>query len=486
MRGRATNSTRFDVAQAFAEKNRKGGKFCFPSPQSSLKVAALLGTFCIFLKKSISVSIFGLGYVGSVAAGCLAKRGCRVIGVDPYQEKVDRINAGFAPIHEPGLDPLLQEGISAKLLHATTSAKEAVADSDVSIICVGTPCDESGALDLKYVEAVTAEIASALAENPKPLHRIIFRSTMLPGSARKVAEAHLASLIDTGKVEVYFFPEFLRQGAAVKDYDEPSLSVVGAYSDSREIDPEIAVLFETETEVVDLETAELLKYACNAFHAAKVSFANEIGRIGKGLGIDSRKVMQLLTLDTRLNISPSYLRPGNPFGGSCLPKDVSALNVLAAKLGVEVPTMKSLLTSNDDHREHLRKLVNDHGVENVTFVGFAFKHDTDDLRGSALLQLAADLIADGRKVNIYDPLLNPETMIGASKQFVDERLPQLTSLMVPTLEEALGESGLVLASNNCVPNEELAAALGTGHHLIDVSGWHGLADIGGSYEGICW
>ena len=433
-----------------------------------------------------SVSIFGLGYVGCVAVGCLAKRGCSVIGVDPYEQKVSSINAGRAPFHEPGLDELLRTGLEAGLVRATGNAEEAVAQSDISIICVGTPGDDGGALDLRYVEAVTREIAAAIGRQEKGLHRLVYRSTMLPGSTRRIANDHLSDLIAAGRVEVFFFPEFLRQGAAVSDYDEPSLSVVGVAGEAVEIPPEMAVLFEPGTAVVSLETAELLKYACNAFHAAKVSFANEIGRIGKALGIDSREVMDLLVRDRRLNISPGYLKPGNPFGGSCLPKDVSALGILAAKLGVRVPTLDSFIPSNDLHREHLRDLVRATGASKVVFVGFAFKSHTDDLRGSSLLRLAADLLTDGRDVRIFDPLLDPDKMIGSSLAAVEDILPSLKSLMVPELKDALADGGVVLASNRCVPTGELRALLRDDHHVIDVTGWEELGDSGTGYEGICW
>lgn len=433
-----------------------------------------------------SVSIFGLGYVGCVAAGCLANRDCRVIGVDPYEQKVASINAGRAPFHEPGLDDLLQKALEEGRLKATTDGEEAVRESTISIICVGTPSDQAGALDLSYVELVTKEIAAAIEKSGKKHHRIVYRSTMLPGSTRRIIDEFLTELISAGRVEVFFYPEFLRQGSAVKDYNDPSLSVVGSAGEGTKIAEEMGVLFESETAVVGLETAELLKYACNAFHAAKVSFANEIGRIGKAIGIDSREVMSLLVRDTRLNISPSYLRPGNPFGGSCLPKDVSALAILAAKLGVNAPTLGSLIPSNDLHREHLRELVSAHDSQDVIFVGFAFKDHTDDLRGSSLLRLAADLIADGRVVRIYDPLLDPEKMIGSSLAAVEDILPSLPELMVPELGEALGAGGVVLASNRCLPTAELQAALSADHHVIDVTGWTDLDGEGIKYEGICW
>lgn len=433
-----------------------------------------------------SVSIFGLGYVGCVAAGCLANRGCRIIGVDPCGQKVDCVNEGRAPFHEPGLDELIRHGLAAGRIRATTAAAEAVRDSEISIICVGTPGDPSGALDLRFVESVTSEIAAAIEHHGKACHRVVYRSTMLPGSTRRISGERLGALLAAGRVEVYFFPEFLRQGAAVEDYDDPSLSVVGAAQDGAAIPPEMALLFEAETAVVGFETAELLKYACNAFHAAKVSFANEIGRIGKALGIDSRQVMDLLVRDRRLNISPSYLRPGNPFGGSCLPKDVSALAIMAAQLGVRVPTLDSLLASNHLHREHLRALVTARDPAEVIFIGFTFKGGTDDLRGSALLQLAADLLADGRNVRIHDPLLDPATMVGSSLAAMEHILPALPTLMAPTLAGALGEQGVVLVSNKCVPTAGLRAALRAGHHVIDVTGWPGLDGLAAGYEGICW
>jgi GDP-mannose 6-dehydrogenase len=429
-----------------------------------------------------SISIFGLGYVGSVAAGCLNSQGCKVIGVDVHPEKVARINAGKAPIHEPGLDPLLAAGIAEGRLHATSNVAAAVEASDVSIICVGTPSDATGALNLDYVETVSAQIRDAIGT--KPRHRVVFRSTMLPGSTRRLAEKHFRDLIEAGRVDVFFFPEFLRQGAAVNDYLEPSLSVLGAYHEGQSIDG-IEALFPPETERVDLETAELLKYSCNAFHAAKVAFANEIGRIGKGLGLDSRRVMELLCRDTRLNISPSYLRPGNPFGGSCLPKDVSALNVLAASLGVSAPTLGSLLPSNHAHLDHLRALVGNDPTTEIAIVGLAFKHDTDDLRGSALLTLAAELLRAGHPVRIFDPYLKADALIGASRVLVEQQLPSLGELMCPTVGETLGERGIVLASNRCVPVESLAPHLTAAHRLIDVTGWTELAHLPG-YEGICW
>lgn len=433
-----------------------------------------------------TISIFGLGYVGCVAAACLARRGCRVIGVEPIQQKIDIINAGRAPFHEPGLDALMREGLDHGSIRATDQVAEAVAATETSIICVGTPSDDSGALDLRYVESVTRQIREQVEKQAKPRHRFIYRSTMLPGSTRRLAREELGDLVDDGRAEVYFYPEFLRQGSAVKDYGEPSLSVLGALEGADSIDPAMAVLFEEETEIVDLETAELLKYACNAFHALKVSFANEIGRVGKGIGIDSRKVMELLVRDRRLNISPSYLRPGNPFGGSCLPKDVSALTIMAEKLGARVPTLDSLMTSNTLHREHLRQLALSHGEREIVFVGFAFKDRTDDLRGSSLLQLAADLIADGIEVRIFDPLLDPEGMVGSSRAAMEGILPSLPERLSPTLEEALGERGVVLASNRCVETGDLCRALKDRHHVIDVTGWSGLEAAAGGYEGICW
>ncbi len=430
------------------------------------------------------ISVFGLGYVGSVTAACLASRGCPVIGVDVHPRKVELINSGRAPIAEPGLDELMAKHHEAGLISATTDAALAIRETEVSLVCVGTPSTASGDLDLTYVEAVTRQIADALSQS-EGSHALIYRSTMLPGSTRRFAEKYLSDLIETGRVSVYFFPEFLRQGTAIEDFRNPSLSAVGTYAADGSVKP-IQGIVDEGTGVTDLETAELLKYACNAFHAVKVSFANEIGRIGKAAGIDSSQVMELLCADERLNISPYYLRPGNPFGGSCLPKDVSALRLFARSHNVAASTLNSLLESNQEHLEHLISIVERTGKRSVALLGLAFKAGTDDLRGSALVELAAALLLKGFQVRIFDPAVAPENLLGANERFANLRLPLLDTLLTENLEEAVASAEVLVVSKRCAEIEALAKWVTPDHHVIDVNGWRNLGTLPSQYQGLCW
>jgi GDP-mannose 6-dehydrogenase len=432
------------------------------------------------------ISIFGLGYVGSVTAASLAERGCSVIGCDVSPGKVDQINAGKAPIGEPGLDELLQAQWTAGRIRATPEVDEAVRESDISVVCVGTPSAPSGALDLRYVETVSAQLGAAIRRKGTP-HSVVYRSTMLPGSTRRLAAAHLGE--GENPPAVYFLPEFLRQGSALADFRNPSLSVIGVLAPGQSVAP-VAAMLDEATEIVAVESAELLKYSCNAFHAMKVVFANEIGRIGKELGIDSSEVMGALCRDTRLNISPYYLKPGTPFGGSCLPKDVAALVHHSRKLGVSVPMLDSLMESNRRHLEAVLERIEGRGRKGVLLLGLAFKEGTDDLRGSAMLELAAQLMLRGYEVKIFDPAVSPANLIGANRVFADARLPDLASLMIedPTSLLADGEPRTIVVSKECIALEELGPLLRDypGHHLIDVNGWRALKGVTASYEGVCW
>ncbi len=437
------------------------------------------------MEASPSISVFGLGYVGSVTAACLAERGCRVIGCDVQAAKVEQIRAGEAPISEPGLEALIRTQLDAGRIDATTDAGAAVAGSEVSLVCVGTPSTASGGLDLRFVEAVAGEIAAGIREK-EGRHAVVFRSTMLPGSTRRLANDHFGDLIESGMVDVFFYPELLRQGSALADFREPSLSAIGTFQEGNPTDS-IAAILDPDTEAMPLESAELLKYACNAFHATKVSFANEIGRIGKALGIDSTTVMAQLCRDERLNISPYYLRPGTPFGGSCLPKDVSALSLQARALNVAAPTLDSLLDSNRRHLESLIERVESAGAREVLLIGLAFKAGTDDLRGSAMLELAASLLIKDYTVRIFDPDVAPRNLIGANQRFAAAKLPALETLLVHDLESALAASRQTLVvSKACADLAVLARGLGPSHHVIDVNGWPGLAEVAPSYEGLCW
>ncbi|MBX3742213.1 MAG: UDP-glucose/GDP-mannose dehydrogenase family protein [Akkermansiaceae bacterium] len=435
-------------------------------------------------KEQLSISVFGLGYVGSVVAALLASRGHKVIGVDVIQSKIDAMNAGEATFHEPGLAELTAEAHRLGRLHATTSTAEAINVTDISLVCVGTPSTAAGSLDLSFVEEATCNIAAAIRGKSTP-HHLIYRSTMLPGSTRGLVDTHLKDLVAEQRLQVLFYPEFLRQGSAVSDMVEPSLSVVGSYDRNDDISP-LRRIFDACTEQTDLESAELIKYACNAFHAAKIAFANEIGRIGKGIGIDAVNIMRVVCQDTRLNISPYYLRPGTPFGGSCLPKDVSALNQLSRSHALSTPMLDSLLASNEDHMDHLTEMVETAGSSRVLLLGLSFKDQTDDLRGSAAFELATRLLLKNHDVGIYDPLIVPAKFTGAIGRIASLRLPNLTSILKSDLAAALREKDTIVVFNRCASVADLEENLAPRHKIIDVASWPELADLPGSYTGICW
>jgi len=432
----------------------------------------------------MKVSIFGLGYVGAVTAGCLTKEGHTVVGVDVQAEKVVSLADGISPIVEPRLGELLADAAKNSLLSATQNHVEAVAETDVSLVCVGTPSTETGELNLQYVRQVVGQIADSVRASSKK-HDLVLRSTMLPGSTQKIADKLLADLLESGKLRLFFYPEFLREGTAVADFDDPSLAVVGT-RDGAAFPDVLAPLFGEDTSVANWPGAEMVKYACNAFHATKVTFANEIGRIGKILGVDSQSVMQLLCQDTRLNLSPYYLRPGNPFGGSCLPKDVRALTHEGRRSGVELPLLESLLPSNEAHLTKLIEQAKRLAKSRVTLLGLSFKSDTDDLRESPMVEVAQHLIGRGFELGIYDPQLNLAKLIGTNKRVIDEKMPHLASLLTDDLAGALGETGLVIAAQKCVDVETLRPLITAKHTLLDVNGWPELRDLPGHYEGFCW
>lgn len=431
-----------------------------------------------------SLSVFGLGYVGAVTAACLAMRGHRVIGVDVAPAKVEAVAAGRPPITEPGLETILREALMAGRLSAIGDAEPAVRGSDVSLVCVGTPPTADGAPDLRFVRKVFAEICAQVRAAGKA-HTLILRSTLLPGTTASLVREFAADLVTAGQMEVFFLPEFLREGSAVEDFRSPSLHVVG----SREGEPPRPGFCDTllaGAVPLDWATAETVKYACNAFHAAKVAFANEIGRIAAASGVDGRAVMRLLCTDTRLNISPAYLRPGNPFGGSCLPKDLRALLQHARQTGVEASLLESLLPSNAAHLEHLLGHIARSAHEEIVILGLSFKTGTDDLRESPMVDVAQALLARGYRLRLFDPQVHPERLQGGNRLVVDARLPQLATLLKPTLAEALGRRGLVVAAQPCAMLDELRAGLTGEHALLDVNGWPELAALGLPYQGLCW
>jgi GDP-mannose 6-dehydrogenase len=338
-------------------------------------------------------------------------------------------------------------------------------------------------LDLGHVRQVIQQIAEALRQQPKN-HVLVLRSTMLPGSTERLVEELLDDLVGSGQLQVFYYPEFLRESTAVADFREPSLVIVGT-RDGNPFPSGLTTLFGYAATVVNWNTAEMVKYACNAFHATKVAFANEIGRLGKRMQIDALEVMKLLCQDTRLNLSPYYLRPGNPFGGSCLPKDVRALGHYGQQQGVNLPLLQSLLATNQQHFEHLLNLVLVSGHSEIIILGLSFKSDTDDLRESAMVEVAQHLLARGHRVRIYDPQLNLTRIVGSNKRVIDEKMPHLASLLHEDFGSALGDQGLVIVAQRCVSIAELAKRITPRHHLLDINGWPELRTLPG-YEGLCW
>ena len=403
----------------------------------------------------MKVSIFGLGYVGAVTAGCLAELGHVIIGADVQPEKVQAFNEGRSPIIEPELDDLLQAARQEGRLSATTHAEEAVMNSQVSIICVGTPSLQSGGLNLDFVRKVSEQIAAILQRSGKP-HVILFRSTMLPGSTRQMVTDFFETLRDSGQVRIYYCPEFLREGTAVKDFRTPSLAVVGTHDGQPPESQEARGLLGGDPAVLAWEGAEMIKYACNYFHALKVGFANEIGRLCKHLGEDGARVMNVVCSDTKLNISSYYMKPGTPFGGSCLPKDVSALLSFARQEGVALPLLANTLDTNQAHLDLLLKLIISKGVRKVGLLGLSFKADTDDLRGSPMVAVAENLLARGYDLKIYDPNLNLSRLIGANAAELKRRMPHLESLLKNDATEVVEHGELLIASQKCIPLELLS------------------------------
>lgn len=433
----------------------------------------------------MNISIFGLGYVGAVTAGCLAQNGHRIIGVDLHPAKVDAFNQGISPIVEPELEQLLKEGSATGQITATLDSAEAVIATQVSIICVGTPSLVSGTLDLRYVLNVAAQIAEALQKLDRE-HVIIFRSTMLPGSTRKIVAEVFAGLIAAGKTQIYYCPEFLREGTAVSDFQEPSLSVIGTEDGSPPANPNLAALLGGNPSILRWEGAELIKYSCNYLHALKVGYANEIGRLCKHLGEDGIGVMKVVCEDRKLNISPYYMRPGNPFGGSCLPKDVSALRAFARQQSLALPLLESTLPTNDSHQQLFVQLIEGKEKRRIGFLGLAFKADTDDLRGSPLVAAAETLIGRGNTISIYDPQINLSRLIGSNEQQIQQRMPHLAQLMKTTPAEVLENSDVIVVSQKCAALDALRSSARADHMVIDVNGWKELSTLPWQYEGICW
>lgn len=433
----------------------------------------------------MKVSVFGLGYVGSVTAACLARDGFSVVGVDANPEKTERIARGEPPIIELGLRELLQSGVASGRIGATTSARDGVARTDVSLVCVGTPTDAAGAPDMSAVLRVTDEIAAAAAGKGRA-HVVVIRSTVLPGTTRE-CEARLAAAAPGRRPALAFYPEFLREGCAIRDYDAPAYTLIGTRSPEAEAAVRALTAGLTAPVLcVEPEVAECVKFASNAWHGAKVAFANEIGRVGKSLGVDSRQVMDILTRDSKLNVSAAYLRPGFAYGGSCLPKEIRALRYLAQRGAVRTPLLDALAESNAAHVEFAVERVLATGRRRVGLLGLAFKPGTDDLRESPCVDLVLALEARGCAVRILDAAVREATLIGTNRAYVSERLPRLAQMLVPDAAGLLAHAEVIVAAHGGPELRALLALLPAGTPFIDLGGVLPDRPALHGYDGIAW
>jgi len=381
------------------------------------------------------VAVLGLGYVGCVTAACLARLGHHVAGIDWDEFKVRSVLAGKAPFYEPGLEVLVREGVAAGRLTAGTDPEPALHDADIALVCVGTPSERNGNLGLDQLRRAAEELRRSTSARTKPLV-VAIRSTVFPGTCAEILEPVFQG--QTPAVEVVSNPEFLREGSAVQDFLEPSLLVVGGRD--REAVERVAGLYSGLSVtpcLVSLQTAEMIKYACNAFHAVKISFANEIGTLASRLGVDPAEVMDTLCQDRKLNISPAYLKPGFAFGGSCLPKDLRALVYRASRLDLQLPLLESVLPGNLAHLERAIQAVLDLPAARTGVIGLAFKENTDDLRESPVVGLLERLIGKGREVRVFDPHIRLEAIYGSNRNYILETIPHIGRLLDDRLEDTL-------------------------------------------------
>lgn len=416
------------------------------------------------------VSIFGLGYVGTVCAGCLAVDGHEVIGVDPVQLKVDFINQGHSPIIEPEIDRIVAETARIGRLRATTDPVEAVMQSELSLVCVGTPSQPNGNLDLRYIRRICEQVGEAIRKKDAR-HTIVIRSTILPGTMHNTVIPTLEEF--SGKTAGQDFgicnnPEFLREGSAVADFRQPPKTVIGELTRSN--GDSVASLYDTIPAPLirtDLSTAEMIKYVDNSWHALKIGFANEIGNLCDSLDIDAQKVMDIFIEDRKLNISPAYLRPGFAFGGSCLPKDLRALSYAARANDLKLPILESVLPSNEMQVIRGLKLILERGNLRVGILGFSFKAGTDDLRESPMIEVIERLIGKGFDLRIYDRNVNIAALTGANRDFILNRIPHISRLMVPSAEEVLAWAHTIVIGNDDPDFKKLAQQLRPDQCLIN-------------------
>ena len=437
----------------------------------------------------MKISVLGLGYVGAVSAGCLARDGHEVIGVDPERTKVDLINAGKTPIIEKDIGQIIAEQVAAGRLRASTEVGEAVRQTDMTYVCVGTPSQPNGGIDLRYVRRVCEQIGRTLAtHHGAPV--IVMRSTMLPGTMREVVLPTLEKFSNKRAGEefgVCINPEFLREGTAVHDYYHPPKTVIGEVNRASG-DLLASVYAKTPGPMIrtDVDTAEMVKYADNCWHGLKVGFANEVGALCKALGVDAHRVMEIFCKDQKLNLSPYYLKPGFAFGGSCLPKDLRALLYKAKTLDVSLPILASVLPSNELQIARGVQAVIDKGNRRIGILGISFKAGTDDLRESPMVELTERLIGKGYDVKVYDRNVSLACIHGANRDYILNKIPHLSRLMVPTIDEVLGHAQTIVIGNGAAEFTDVPRRISEGQTVIDFVRVSDSRTVAGVYEGLCW
>ncbi len=437
----------------------------------------------------MKISVFGMGYVGTVSAGCLAQEGHEVIGVDPVRTKVDLINAGQSPIVEADIGEIIAGNVKAGRLRATDNQVEAIRATELSFVCVGTPSQANGNLDLTHMRRVCELIGAALKDKPAR-HTVVIRSTILPGTMRQIVIPTLEEC--SGKSAGVDFgvcnnPEFLREGSAVKDFNAPPKTVIGEFDRaSGELLATLYAKLDAPFIRTDLETAEMVKYVDNSWHALKIGFANEIGNLCKAASIDAHEVMKIFCQDKKLNISTAYLMPGFAFGGSCLPKDLRALSYKAKMFDLDLPIMNAILPSNEVQVATGLQMIVDAGHRRVGILGFSFKAGTDDLRESPMIEVIEHLIGKGYDLRIFDKNVQMASLVGANRDFILNRIPHISRLMVKNIDAVLEHAQTVVIGNKDSDFSAVLERLREGQRLVDFVRITNRRSENGKYDGICW